>query len=107
MIHKDLDVEKWQKMPLEAQMENIGSEFARFLNLKKANHKVDAQKSFHRILELLDLTIKNQKKNKKELLYLREALCDLYLENGQYEIKTKLLEDYFLNFALLSRKGYK
>ena len=92
--------EKWMEMSLAQQMGNIGSEFSRMISLKQKGDLKNAQNSFDRTLELLDLTI-SQRKN-RELFRLREVICDLFLDSNIYKVSTKYLKDYFLFFALFS-----
>ena len=93
--------EKWMKMSLAQQMGNIGSEFSRMISLKQKGDLKNAENSFDRVLELLDLTI-SQTKN-RELFRLREVLCDLFLGTNFYKVSTKFLKDYFLFFVLLAQ----
>ena len=97
--------EKWMKMSLAQQMGNIGSEFSRMTSLKRKGDLKNAQNSFDRVLELLDLTI-SQRKN-RELFRLREVICDLFLGSNIYKVSTKYLKDYFLFFALLAQGSKK
>jgi len=91
--------EKWLKMSLAQQMGNIGSEFSRMISLKQKGDLKNAQNSFDRMLELLDLTISQRKK--RELFRLREVLCDLFLNKNNYKVSTEYLKKYFINFALI------
>ena len=101
-IHKkSVSSDRWYKMSFEEQMGNIGSEFSRMISLKQKGDLKNAQNSFDRVLELLDLTI-SQRKN-RELFRLREILCDLFLGTNIYKVSIKYLKDYFLFFALSSR----
>jgi hypothetical protein len=93
--------EKWMKMSLAQQMGNIGSEFSRMISLKQKGDLRNAQNSFDKTLELLDLTI-SQRKN-RELFRLREVICDLFIGSNVYKVSTKYLKDYFLFFALSAR----
>jgi len=93
--------ERWMKMSLAEQMGNIGSEFSRMISLKQKGDLKNAQNSFDRVLELLDLTI-SQRKN-RELFRLREVICDLFIGSNIYKVSIKFLKDYFLFFALSSR----
>ncbi len=97
--------EKWMKMSLAQQMGNIGSEFSRMISLKRKGDLKNAQNSFDKVLELLDLTI-SQRKN-RELFRLREVLCDLFIGSNIYKVSTKSLKDYFLFFALISQGSKK
>ncbi len=91
--------EKWLKMSLAQQMGNIGSEFSRMISLKQKGDLKNAQNSFDRVLELLDLTI-SQRKN-RELFKLREIICDLFLNKNNYNVSSEYLKKYFINFALI------
>ena len=93
--------ERWMKMSLAEQMGNIGSEFSRMISLKQKGDLKNAQNSFDRVLELLDLTI-SQRKN-RELFRLREVICDLFIGSNIYKVSIKFLKYYFLFFALSSR----
>lgn len=97
--------EKWMKMSLAQQMGNIGSEFSRMISLKRKGDLKNAQNSFDRVLELLDLTIsdKRWKSRLLEICRLREVICDLFLGSNIYKVSTKYLKDYFLFFALLAQ----
>ncbi|MDR3642438.1 MAG: hypothetical protein P4L74_02305 [Candidatus Doudnabacteria bacterium] len=95
--------ERWQKMPLEAQLGNIGSEFGRALNWKQKNQPVYFQKAYDRMLELLDFTISDPRWHNhrlKELCRLRENAC---LELSDQPQNPAGLNKYFLQFATLAR----
>lgn len=97
--------EKWMKMSLAEQMGNIGSEFSRTISLKQKGDLKNAQNSFDRVLELLDLTISQRRK--RELFILREVICDLFIGSNVYKVSTKHLKDYFLFFVLLAQGSKK
>lgn len=100
--HKDLAAGRWKKLSFFEQMTNIGSEVHRAISWREKNKKY-SQLAFERALELLDLTImdeKNQKRGKlKEILRVREILVDYFFENI-YQSKSRDWENYFLTFAL-------
>jgi hypothetical protein len=107
-IHKNLTQERWQKLSIPEQLANIGSEASRAFHWREAKDKEEEKKSFYRILELIDISINDPKWKGKffELLRLREILCDFFAGENNYNTSVDVLENYFLSFALLSRKDY-
>jgi len=106
VYHKSLSEKKWFSLNIFEQMANIGAEVGRALNWKKKNQK-DSIMAFERALELLDLTIKDPK-NKirlKELLRLRETLCDYFYFDNQYHSTAKSWDKYFYAFNYAARLG--
>ena len=102
-IHGSDIKQKWEKMTLEEQLGNIGSEFGRALNWKTKNQPEYFQKAFERMLELMDLTIADprwQNHRLKELCRLRENAC---LELSDESQNPAGLNKYFLQFATLAR----
>lgn len=102
IIHKSLASGRWHKMSLSEQLANIGSEFNRALHWKDKNDKESEEKSFDRLLELIDLTISDRRwKNRiSEILRLREVICDFFMNQNSYNTNPAVLENYFLLFAL-------
>jgi len=98
--------DKWHKMGLAKQMGNIGSEVFRLINLKEKADSKGAQSSFIRILELIDLTIGDERWKDRlfEILRLREVICDFYLDKKIYNVSVKNLKKYFIPFALISNQ---
>lgn len=105
-LHKELSAGRWQKLSFMEQMANIGSEVERAISWKEKN-KDFAQKAFVRQLELLDLTIADNKNRQrlKELTRLRELLVDYFAFNNQYHSSDKLWQKYFYPFNFAARKG--
>ncbi len=102
-IHGPEIKQKWQKMSLEEQLGNIGSEFGRALRWKQKNQPAYFQKAFDRMLELTDLTINDPRwrgPRLKELCRLRENAC---LELSDKPQNPEGLNKYFLQFATLAR----
>jgi len=97
-----MNAEKWRKLSFAIQMGNIGSEFNRAVYWSQRKNEEEKKTSLWRILELLDLTIMQRKS--VELLRLREIICDLFLENREYNVSEKKLKNYFIQFALLANK---
>ena len=101
-LDKNLASGSWAKLPLAAQLANIGSEVSRVIHWQEAGDKVEKEKALERALELLDLTLADMHlpARRLELARLREALSDLFLGTREYDIPPESLEDYFLPFAL-------
>ncbi len=104
-FHKSLTKEKWLSYSLMTQLGNIASEAQRALSFKARGEQERAQRSLYMCLELIDLSLEDSSwKNKaKELLRLREVLCDVVLEQGQFEVSPNNLISYLSNLALLSK----
>lgn len=98
--HQDLASGRWFEMTLAEQLGNVGSEYGRALNWLHRDPK-RFQLALMRYLELLDLTINDPRWNvfrKKELLRLREASCEGFIDNTKPDF-----QKYFYQFALLAR----
>ena len=102
-MHRDLAKGRWHTLSLAEQLGNVGSEYGRALSWKEKNNPEYTLKAFDRMLELLDLTIADPRwlRRLKELVRLREETCRL-LETGG---NGRDLRKYFLQFALLARRG--
>lgn len=104
--HKSLASGRWFKMTFFEQMANIGSEVERTILWREKN-KEYSQKAFERALELVDLTIsddKNKNKSKlKELTRMREALADYFTFENQYQSSDKSWRNYFYGFNYAAR----
>lgn len=107
--HKNLAAGRWKKLSFFEQMAHVGSELLRAIKWKEKDKKY-SQLAFERALELLDLTImdeKNQKNGRlKELLRTREMLVDYFFENN-YRTKAEDWEKYFLAFCYAASKKYE
>lgn len=97
-------MKRWNKLSLIEQMANIGSEVSRTINWKQKNQK-DAQASFYRALELIELTVKDSKNitRVKEINRVKEMLVDWYLGNPSYHSTDQDWQKYFLQFNLAAR----
>lgn len=105
MIHKTFVGSGWLKLDLVTQLANVGSEFSRYNSLKSLGDIENAEKASDRLLELLDLTIADQRWSTKrgELLRLREVVCCIMYDTHDYEVSSQTINNYFLDFALLAR----
>ena len=104
MQHQELANGRWFTMTLAEQLGNVGSEFSRAANSLKRNDKPRFDSALVRFLELLDLTISDNRWSgfrKKELLRLRETSCEELLNNKP----DSKLQKYFDQFVLLARKN--
>lgn len=98
--------ERWHQMSLIEQMANIGSEVDRIASWKKKANEEYATKALYRSLDLLDLTIADPrwKDRLKEILRVREFLCDLYVGDNTYNFTPEYFSKYFLEFAVAARR---
>ena len=101
-----IDESRWQSLSFYQQQGNIASELSRAITFKEQNDSERMNSSLWRLLELVDLTIDDQK-NKlrlRELCRFKEVLSDWYCQTKVYAINPESLKDYCLNFAMLARK---
>ena len=104
--HKELSEGKWAKMSIVEQMGNVGSEVSRCIKWKNLNDKRNSTFAFERALELLDMTIQDQKniKRLRELTRVREAFIDFIEFDNQYQSTDSQWNKYFLDFGYAARK---
>lgn len=103
--HKKLSQGRWKKLSFFEQMANIGSEVERAINWKNKGSAEDSQLAFERALELIDLTIADEKNRKRlrELTRVRENLVDYFICGNNYSSSEENWKNYFYSFALASR----
>ncbi|MDO9572496.1 MAG: hypothetical protein Q7J37_01245 [Candidatus Omnitrophota bacterium] len=106
--HKDLAAGRWSQLSLLEQMANIGSEVERALNWRIKENTDYAQKAFERALELIDLTLENDKNytHLKEITRMREAIVDYFFGVNQFMSSESSWRNYFLPFVYASRKNH-
>jgi len=102
-VHQDLARGRWSTLSLPEQLGNIGSEYERVLSWKRKNNPEHMRKAFDRMLELLDLTLGDQRWSHrlKELARIREEVCGLQDPQNNHSNLSK----YFLQFAVLARRN--
>jgi len=102
--HQNLSNGRWFKLSLFEQLANIGSEVERAILWKEKNREY-SQQAFYRSLELLSLTIDDQKNRGrlKELTRLYEVLVDYFAGDNQYQSSDKLWRNYFYPFNYAAR----
>ena len=104
-IHKKLAEGGWQKFSLAEQLGNIGSEVSR---ARKWQKRDDATfwGAVWRALELFDLTLSDPRwlGRLREIARGREVFLDAAFGGKEYKSSLEELENYFNQFALVSRK---
>ena len=105
MQHSDLTQDHWNKFSFFEQMANTGSEIERTIKWKNRNNKEYANLAFERALELLDLTIADEKNKTrlKEIVRVREALADYFVFDNEYKSSDQLWHNYFYAFSWAAR----
>lgn len=98
--HKNLASGEWRKLPMLAQMANLGSEVIRALRWRAKGNGIYARAAFERSLELFDLTAADRKNinRLKEVLRAREAWVDFFAYDNFYHSTARQWERYFLAF---------
>ena len=94
--------QKWSKLSFAEQLGHVGSEISRARHWHEKGDKPSRDKALERALELIDLTIddKRWKEKLKEIVRLREIICDWLFEQKNYEIEPVALEHYCTDFLL-------
>ncbi len=103
--HKQLARGRWKKLSFVEQMANIGGEVERTIKWKNKENKEYSQLAFERALELLDLTIADEKNKKrlKEIVRVREALSDYFVFQNEYHSSDEKWRSYFYAFNFAAR----
>lgn len=106
--HKDLAAGGWSRLSFIEQMANIGSEVERALNWQIKKNADYSKKAFERALELIDLTLDNDKNyaHLKEITRMREAIVDYFFGVNQFISSEKSWRSYFLPFTYASRRSH-
>jgi hypothetical protein len=97
-------IDRWHELTLAEQLGNVGSDVDRILSWRKKGNEEYATNAFHRSLELLDLTINDDRwrgPKLKELCRLREVLCDSFFGGENYNTPLEYFSKYFYQFALV------
>ena len=110
LIHKELADGRWYTFSIYEQLGNVGSEFERAARALERGEHERFEKAFERMLELLDLTIEDPKWRTacrlKELLRLREEVCDVFHGNQVFGTSIETLRKYFWYFGIAARAGH-
>jgi hypothetical protein len=103
--HRELAAGKWNQLPFAEQMANVGSEVERAISWKAKGRLDYSTHAFERAVELLDLTIADNRNRKrlKELLRVREVLADCFLFDNIYQSTPESWQRYFRCFHMAVR----
>ena len=101
-----IDPQRWQGLTFYQQLGNIASELSRAIKFKNQNDVEQMNSALWRLLELMDLTIEDQRNRLRlrELCRFKEVLGDWYCQTKVYDVDPESLKSYALNFAMLARK---
>ena len=105
-FHEQLAAGRWHTLSLMEQLANVGSDVTRAARWHgKEPHR--CEQAFNRALELLDLTIADERRKgrRKELTRARELLCDAMFGGKLYGSVLASLDRYFFHFAMTARIG--
>lgn len=106
LYHSELAEGRWFHLTLFEQMANVGAEVGRTLRARAAGDRERAAFAAERALELLDLTIRDERwrRGRKELCRLRELFGEAAFGEGAYGTTLEDLDRYFLSYALALRR---
>ena len=106
-LHQNLAAGKWQTLSLAEQLANIGSEVGRAAKWQGKDTKI-FDGAVARALELIDLTIEDQRWRGRslEIGRLKEVFCDGVLGGKEYGTVLPDLEHYFVPFMNLTARKY-
>lgn len=101
--HQSLTEGRWFTFSLAEQLGNVGSEIHRAIRARGDKKRFEG--ALFRGLELLDLTIRDirWRRRLKELLRVREVLCDAFFGGIEYGTSLEDLDKYFYYFAYAAR----
>lgn len=105
-FYQNLASGRWQKFTIIEQLANIGAEIGRALSWKMKGDKEKSFSALERGLELFDLTIADNRWRfrLKEIVRMREVICDYFYGDNYYQSTAESLEKYFLQFAIALRR---
>ena len=99
--HQELAAGRWFRLSLVEQLANVGSEIERTMRWREKGNAEYGRRAFERALELLDLTIADEKNRSrlKELTRLRETLSDYFWFDNSYGSSDESWQRYFHAFT--------
>jgi len=105
--HAEMAAGRWKKFSFFEQMANIGIEVERAISWNAKGRKDYGRRAFERALELLDLTICDEKNRGRlrELLRVREAAVDYFICDNEYNSNDESWKRYFNPFLMAARKN--
>jgi hypothetical protein len=103
--HQQLASGRWKEFSFFEQMANVGSETERAIIWKNKGNEEYKNLAFERALELLGLTIDDDRNKKRlpELTRVREILSDYFVFNNDYKSTDENWKKYFYSFNYASR----
>ena len=104
VYHPTLAAGRWQTFSLAEQLGHVGSEVSRAIRWQ-TKEPITFQRAFDRLLELMDLTIRDVRWHvgRHELTRTREVLCDFFVGDNIYRSDAAGLQRYFDQFAISAR----
>lgn len=109
-VHQNLAAgespDSWQRLTLMEQLGNIGSEVSRALRAKEQGQEDRLHGACDRMWELFDFTIADTRfrGRLKEILRLREVLCDYFYGSNVFQLTPALLQKDFLYYGIAARR---
>lgn len=105
--HQELAAGRWFSLSLVEQLANVGSEIERAMRWRGKGNAEYRRRAFERALELLDLTIADEKHRSrlKELTRLREILADYFWFDNRYGSSDESWRRYFHAFTYAAALG--
>jgi hypothetical protein len=105
--HKSLAAGRWKELNFIHQMANIGSEVERSIKWKNKGNSEYSKLAFYRALELIDLTVADEKNRPrlKEICRVREILADFFAFDNIYKSTDKSWQTYFNCFTYAARRN--
>jgi hypothetical protein len=107
--HPELATGRWFRLSLVEQLANVGSEIERAIRWRAKGNPKYGSNAFERGLELLDLSIADEKNRLRlrELTRLRETLADYFWFDNRYGSSDESWRKYFhaFTYAAALRRG--
>jgi hypothetical protein len=106
-LHVGLAAGRWHTLTLNEQLGNVGSEVGRAIRAKERRDHTRLQGAMERALELLDLTLTDDRwrgPRRREIARAREVVCDFLVGDNDYASTGESLDAYFFAFAVAARR---
>ena len=100
-----IDNRKWSQFSLTQQLGHVASEISRAKHWEEKGDAASRDKALERALELIDLTLLDRRwaKRLKEIVRLREVICDWFSQQENYDVSRLSIDEYCATFALYGR----
>ena len=98
----------WFELSLMEQLGNIGTDVVRAARAKESGNENRRWNALVRALELLDLTIADDRwrgPKRREICRAREVVCAFLAGDNEYGFTAEALDTYFMPFALAARRA--